>query len=85
MNRKVLKVYEEWPIFVSINEVNGRIRQLVRVVVTLICGQRLVILRAEGVIIGSDPSRDGFIETVSQWILVQMSLAEVRRGIAMFV
>ena len=61
MNRKVFEVNKERLVFVSFNEINGRIRQLICVVIALFCRQRFVVLTAEGMIIGSDPSRDRFI------------------------
>ena len=45
VNRKVFKVHEERPVFVSFNEINGRIRQLIRVVIALFRRQRLAVRR----------------------------------------
>jgi len=55
MNREVFEVYKERLIFIPLNEIDGGIGQLIRVVIALVRWQRFVVLTTEGIVIGFYP------------------------------
>ena len=83
MNREVFEVYKERLIFIPLNEIDGGIGQLIRVVIALVRWQRFVVLTTEGIVIGFYPSSDGLIEAIGLRIFAQMCFSVVGGSVSM--
>ena len=76
-------MHKEWFVSISLDEINRCVSQLVRVIITRLGGQRFFIGRRERMIIGADPTCNGFVKSVGFGIFTEVSLPVVCGGVAM--
>ena len=81
---KVLHMDKKRTVLVTLDEVEGGISELVRVVVSLLGRKGFGVLIGEGIVVGAHPTGNGFVKTVGRGVLAQMCFTVVRRGISVF-